>query len=361
MSFMWLLIYYVLVILLIMSYKLNDSGSLENKSEPMIYVDNVVMVLVVLSFSILCATRDINGYDSKLYINYFTKLKDIDFISIEGSYRIGFEYVSKILVWVTNNNYKWIFGIMAAINCVIVYFATKKNIITKVYGYIVYLSFLGLYYSFIVLRQGFAIGLVILAYSYFKESKVKFIICAILAVLFHESALIVLVAYLIFSKELRINKQLCYCLLTTFLILYNTKVTNLLIQPFFSAIHGIFPYVVFYKYVLYYKDVVLTNDVSLFHLFCYGLTFWLIYKSRERKSVYNTLLVYNLIGLGLLSLFSGTTAIIRLTDYLTASTYVFLVPEAFETEKYKEELIVLIALAMIFFYVRIIVSYVPFY
>ena len=361
MSLMWLLIYYSIIVLLLLSYKMSTRQIPIENSTHRLDVYEICAVFAIISLSILCATRDINSYDSKNYSEYFYRFKSINFFLIEGSYRIGFEYLSKTLAWLTNYNYKLIFGIIAFFNTLVVYYVTNKNKNLKIYGFITYLSFLGIYYNCIVLRQGLAISFIILAYSNFKNSRIKFIIYTILAVLFHESAIIVLIIFLIINKDIRINKKACYILLTIFIFLYVSKITNLLIEPVFTAINNILPQDIFYKYIIYVKDINLIEEVSIFYLCCFVLTLWLVYKSTLKSSTYNALLVFNIIGLGFLSLFSGTSTIIRITDYLTATTYIFLVPEAFANEEYKDVFIGVIFSGLTFFYVRMVLNLVTFY
>ena len=312
-------------------------------------IDNLMFlasIVLVIMFSILCGTRDIKVYDTIPYINYFNKIHNVPFNIVDREYRIGFEYLTKLIIVFVGDNYRAYFTIIAMINCFIVLYSVYDLKDIFPYSFIIYIFFIGFYYDYIVIRQSLAISFVILAYSKYLRKKNSWIIYLLISLLFHESSLIV-IAIMVLSRLFKKKKGM-YMLWAIALLLYLTKSADIIIEPVFSSIYNILPGI-FRKYILYFKDVDYNHKISLYYLLYFAISFVLLKLTNEKntpKTIIN-LEVLNIIGLVLLGLFSSITAIIRMCDYLIGTTYIFLIPFFIKQFKDDYKLIIIIILNML--------------
>ncbi len=343
-------------------YTINGVNDKKNVLRTVTHSKSMPFILTIITlFALLCATRSMDSYDVQPYVNYLHIINSISLTEIDGRYGLGFETLTKILVLVIHDNYVLYFGIVAAINCVIVWRALKKIENVGVYGFILYLGFLGFYYNFIVIRQAFAISFVLLAYSSLMKLEKKWIIFLLIAILFHESAVLALVI-IFWGKYFRLSKYMLYILLGISLLFYLTKITDKFINPILGMIYGLLPVKQFYKYILYFDNVQYKHDISLLYLLYFVISFIIIYvlnkwEDNISKTIY-LLETCNVIGLFLLGFFSSLPAISRAADYLSTCTYVFLIPIIL---KYLEKrgqifVIIMLFLMIIFLYSRIILG-----
>lgn len=317
----------------------------------------MIAISIVFVFAIWCASRPIWVADSVPYINYFERL-DVStmdsFFNIDGQYRIGFEFFVKITKVLFGNNFRACFFSIAFFNMTIltiVMFKIEKG--RPLLMVSLFIATFGIYYNYMVLRQGLAISFVILAIYYIiKDKKILILVNVLIAIVcFHESAIILLlfmfpISYL---KQVPKKDNLLIILLLA-VVLYFTKVGTQFLQILVRLIieTKLLPDA-FNKYILYLEPG--KYDISIMQLINFTLTGYLIYiaypknnsnlkvnsnmqlcgtnfvisEDRPYPIYYYKLLTINVIGQLILGAFSSLIAVVRLVDYFLLTNVILLV------------------------------------
>ena len=156
--------------------------------------DNVVLtVLLVAIFSLLVAVRPLEVPDTLAYIEAYELLNVSLTDLFSHRFEVGFVSLMMFVKSVFKENYYFLFLCVAIVNCYIVFLGGKKigaeNLLLFI---IVYLSFYGVYYNFIFLREGLAFSLTLYAWAVVGESRLKAAFFILMAILFHKVAVIAL-------------------------------------------------------------------------------------------------------------------------------------------------------------------------
>lgn len=168
--------------------------------------DGKMIALIIFSLYIMIvSTRMINLVpDTKIYVLVYETLDISSFNG--GTFNVGFLLLMKICQ-LLGLHYSVFFAIIAALNYAIVYRGCRilaDNIEGQTFNYSVkkkksyycvfsaiYLPYFGFFYNCIILRQGIAMSLLILAFAFLVEKKyIYYMGTVILAILFHSSAVI---------------------------------------------------------------------------------------------------------------------------------------------------------------------------
>lgn len=157
------------------------------------------------------------GNDTSNYILFFNNMKEVPtLLNPNSRFEYGYQIYSKIIgiFW----DYQVLFIITALICIICVLYGIIKN--SKNWQYSLFL-FVGLrfYYFFLSgLRQSIAVSIIIVAYTFLKQKKIKgYILLVLLASTFHFSALIFLLAWPI-SKMKFTQKNILKILAITLII-----------------------------------------------------------------------------------------------------------------------------------------------
>lgn len=247
---------------------------------------------------VISSTRTIwYGSDVIRYINIYQDLTYIDFpslieSSIGGDMKDPVFYLSSKLISLTGANYRiW----LSVISGVFIYSVSRIIKIHSPYPFISVVALISLgYFSFSMtgLRQTIAISIILFSYSFIRERKLlQFIICVILASLFHSSALIFLISYPIsFNK---IDWKNILILVFAFLILFisptfirslislfswNDTLANYAFRETTLTLSGfIIQFFIFIFYMVFINNILTNNhkDIILFNISFVGLFFQL--------------------------------------------------------------------------------------
>ena len=243
-----------------------------------------VILLIIIALGLLCATRNINSYDTFVYVTWYKQIQSIPLLQRDGTYGILFERFAKITAKILNGDYPVFFFLVAAFNIVVVYRAIMKGKMRKdtaILSFALYMVLIGFYYSFIVLRQGLAITMVIWAYCVIDESKKKALLLCVIGALFHETAIVGIIWILLFYKtRIRIKRITAYFLLLISLFFYVSHSTTRFIIPILQALLNVLNKIdafTFHKYILYFEADALSYDVSLLYILYYLITLALVY------------------------------------------------------------------------------------
>lgn len=142
---------------------------------------------------IACIRFDV-GFD---YPTYYHAIDEV-FLPILSRFEPLSLFIALLSVWLGS---PYVFFIITS--CIIyplAFHAFKYNSVSPVISLIVYV---GLFYlsSYSVVRQAIAISICLYAYKYVRcKSFIKYVICIVLATLFHYSAIVALIIYPIFYK-----------------------------------------------------------------------------------------------------------------------------------------------------------------
>jgi len=300
----------------------------------------MVQIVVSIVIGLLCATRSVKSYDTIVYINWYEKIQNLALFNVEGTYGFLFELFAKLVARVLRAGYPMFFFLIAVFNLTTVSIAIMKEKVyknTALLSCVLYLAFIGFYYSFIVLRQGLAITMVIVAYCVLDRSRKNALLLCFLGTLFHESAWIAFFCILtLYNRDFILKRRMALFIILLAFFFYVTHFTAIFVFPILNALLNILNKIdafTFHKYILYFEENILSNKISLLYVLYYLITFGLVcfrYKNRGNKTIdlkEDFFLLINIVGLSIIGFFSAAGAIVRLTEYLVSCTYIFLIPE----------------------------------
>lgn len=350
MSIIWLLLFAMFLFsgfykICKSSYTYDCSGSISKKC----YFSNkrmLILIGLVISFSMLAATRN-DFFDSGSYKLLFDQCKNTGFIDCLNipNYEKGFVILTKLITYISND-YRFYFFIIPVFNILIIMFSLKKLRVGYLKGIIVYISTIGIYYNFIVLRQGLAISLLFLAYSFFKEKNYIISVCiCILAYYFHMSTLfvIILLGICTLIKE---NRHFLIYISALSILFY-----------LIGNMAGVLPYIL--KYVVsllpqsmskyaFYTDVI-QYDTSISIIYLFVLVYNLYYLLFNKK--FNLKIAKYIIGS---YLFFSIFAIWPVTVRFIHFSNLFYILEFNEEQKNKRLCFFVFNILHIIFYIRFI-------
>ena len=110
----------------------------------------------------------------------------------------------------------FIVALMSIIPIAVLYYKKSENVILTIALFMVVAPF-SMFFS--GLRQSIAMGIIIFAFKYIQDKKViKYIICVIIAMYFHKSAMFCLIFYPVYHAK--ITKKWLYIIIPTMIITY---------------------------------------------------------------------------------------------------------------------------------------------
>lgn len=163
----------------------------------------------------------------------------------------------------------------------------SKNVFLS---FIIYLAFD--FYSFLFsgLRQGISFGIVFFSYKYIREKKpIRFIVCVIIASLFHKSAIVFLPAYIL--SKININKKVIinYFIIMCITFIFRTSIMRFFIEFFYdnysvvtsdSYTYLLCSIVILIFGIVFYKQVLKENKLaSSYYIFIMVGILFLVFTS----------------------------------------------------------------------------------
>ena len=296
-------------------------------------------ILISIQLILILGLREITiGTDLVNYIPFYEKcIKFKELVFLSSRFEVGYILLNIVIGGISGNSYVFLF-IVAAISLIpigyIVYKYSKKPFLS----FIIYLAFD--FYSFLFsgLRQGIAFGITFFSYKYIRERKpIKFIICIVIASLFHKSAIIFLPAY--WLAKIKMSKKSIIIFVATFIITF----------LFRSQIMGIF-------IKLFSEDYSIVKTNSFTYLFCaiitlvFGIVF---YKQMIKNNKYSSqYFIFIMMSVIFLIFTSVGTNMLRISNYYYLFIILFL-PEVLDSIEDKKtelliEYIMFIALIIVF-------------
>lgn len=155
-----------------------------------------IITIVIMLIGIL--KDEYLGVDAGAYETYYfnpAKYRSWSEIILGTFSDKGFYILSKILILISDNYWVYnalIYIIIFAIEAYVIY----KNSEYPAVSYLVFVSFGFVVFNYSILRQALAISICFYAFRYVKEkSPLKFVLWTLLAMTFHQTAILFLIAY----------------------------------------------------------------------------------------------------------------------------------------------------------------------
>lgn len=203
------------------------------------------------------------------------------------------------------------------VNTIILRFI-RKNTQYSFTGVLIYYVFGYLYFNMEILRESLAISMFLIALGYFQQKKyVKYYLIAVIAFLFHSSAIILFV--LPFFSRLKLNKWtiiLLVCALSV-LFIFQDRINTLLALFYFN------------QRIENKAEMYSTYNLNVFGViinvvkFCILPLYFLFFSEQFLKYRYRfTYLILIMVGVGIVTIFIPIFA--RFTNYMTIVYVIFL-------------------------------------
>lgn len=283
------------------------------------------LVLLVFVGVILCAFRDTqNTYDTPNYVRMYLSWDVSSFSSFfkfSRDVEIGYEIISRIIKALFPGNIAIYFGTIAFIVLSLFAAAIWKLTDKRLAVFMLMYSIYGFYYSYIVLRQGIAMGIILYTVACIRKNKrfyiVKFLCGLIIAVLFHRSAIICIIMLPFLSGKIQINKLViaiifaivCACIVYRNLVLIFAKFALWVSEfPLFSSVRS--------RINTYFSTSQLDTESKFSAVL---VTFFIVGFLGKTKDVgeesWNIFMWFECIGMLIIGFLSGLDIVLRFGHY----------------------------------------------
>ena len=218
---MLLVAFYILTLLSIKKY-----GFQKVKTSKKYY-----MTIFLLLILFLVLRSDKVGIDNNNYKSIFQYCHDLNFIDVFSYERheIGYKYYNKIISLIYYN-FNFFMIITAILSMIGVYYFIKNNSKNYVYSLLIFITFNFYGFFFGIYRQVLAISILLCSLKFVKERQLKkFILTVFLASLFHKTALIFLIVYIL--PKIKINDILVrvWILLTLLFLIIKSSIIQFIL------------------------------------------------------------------------------------------------------------------------------------
>lgn len=314
------------------------------------------LILVMLFFAYLAMSRDNSIPDTSAYIFYYNYLSSIPFNLNNSSFEYGFQLLIFICGNLLNLKVNYFFLIIVLINLILVYKSIKNSVkysfetlVNRKYlmpyifvSFLMYISYYGFYYNFIVLRMGLASAAVILSWTYWEQNKLKSIILYGVALFFHTSAIFAIFGFFFLIKKTVIKKKMKFIWLILIGGIYLSRVSVLLLKviPIFAKI--------FLNNLGYYSymNQMLNGDNSISLRFVFNYILLIVFFEKINSNIFfEKILNIYMFGMSLIAILWPIIWIERITDFYVSIGYLLMLQVLGEIN-YKHNRILLITLVL---------------
>lgn len=288
-------------------------------------VSKTIIFIYSILFSLLVSTRSLDVPDTLAYYKYYMDIPmRFDYLlSMESGFGVGYTLINYLTKLFFIGEYRAVFFIIAFINYWSTYFGLKlifkkeNNLI--LFCLIMFISFFGLYYSAMVLRQGLVFSILIVSLGLLINKKIiASLLLGFISVFFHSSGFLVLLILAIY-KILPIFKKQTYLIILILLgFIYYSRVSLLLNSEEIIRLISRIP---FFDYSRYYYliDYNQLNSNWYLYLLLSGISiaFFIEDKNKLIKRIFNLFII----GLLLMTIFRGISILERVTDYFVLFSF----------------------------------------
>lgn len=293
-----------------------------------------------LILSLIFSLRDVTKTaDTAEYVSIFIRANISQglFTRIER-YEPGYCAFNRLIKLATND-YRVLFFLISIITYVLFYrfirkeingFNISSNCMTEntdlpLTFLLLYTSYYGLLYNSIVMRACIAICLIYLSASCFQEKRNFWgVVLIVIAISFHQTAVLALPILLIYLFDFRIKKRTAMIITITLLFLYIIGIANIttkFVSNVVSYLYTRFPN----SSLLWWSSLSITgkstlnSEISLYRLYSFILLLILMIQNDGDDYVDKNVTIA-IIGMGILTLFGNLELMIRLAEYYMIAT-----------------------------------------
>lgn len=194
-----------------------------------------IILIILLSLRNIKVGVDLTSYKHFFYL--ISKLSFNNVLELSDKGEVLYYLLNKVVALITNNNYQIFLSVVAILSILpifVLYYKKSSNALLTIALFITIAPF-SMFFS--GLRQSIAMGIVILSFNFIQDKKIfKYLLCILIAYLFHHSALFCILLYPLYN--LKITKNWLYFLvpIILFIFIFKTQVFNFLIQ--FSGLYS---------------------------------------------------------------------------------------------------------------------------
>lgn len=280
--------------------------------------------LMFILFTTISLRNKICFLDTFSYVEDYDLLGSISFANIPNYWikDVFFWYIAKIIHSLSNGSYTIWFSFLALCYVIPFYFLLKTYSKDKSISLILFCCLGFALFTMTGLRQTMAMGCTMAALYFLLQSKTKgFIICVILGSLFHITAIVFLILFLIYKVPIRKKTLILFTLLCVIV---------------YSLIIKFIPYIILYEFdgrfeayaesssSLNYSGLLQQILIFLVAYFCLG---------KNRNTPINRILIWmSLIGIFFQSMTNLLPEMFRISMYFSIAN-LFLLADALSTNK----------------------------
>lgn len=333
---LFLLITYIILSILVLLTSVEGSVFTEDNSFKKAYSGDTSLffsILLILAFSLFCATRTIYSYDTEVYCRWFNKLMELPRLAITNEYGILFEYISKIIGYLAQGRFRIYLFLLSVLTNSAIYTIIRRNHAVPDSCFIIYIYYIAFYYNFAVIRQGLAFVFVLWAFLHW-DSKPKSIGMLLIAALIHNSAWIVVCAVVVITV-VQLNKRMLITVWIIALANYITRFSDRVLETMVVFFKDYIPKSMAARYELYFGSIASGGiNISLYYLFYFAIVLALIwftdesmhFSNNEAKNESLKMLNVGMTGIIVLSLGASFSVITRISDYFILPCIVMMLP-----------------------------------
>lgn len=202
------MLFYLLIMILIAVLSINNN-----------YKKIKTYTIILVLFSLMAFKSENIGNDTKSYIEFFYRLQNTNSLLDEFSrFEVGYQVYVKIIGLIFTD-VQWLFIITAIICTGCLLYTIKKLSLNHLYSLFLFIGLRFFYFFMSGLRQSIAVSIILVAFTYFIDKKMKyFYLLVFLASFFHFSALIFLITP--YLAKVKVNKNLIIKFLLVMLALF---------------------------------------------------------------------------------------------------------------------------------------------
>ena len=308
------------------------------------YASKIISVLFVIGYLILVYIRPYFFRDTYYYEMVYNRptwelLHNINLLAKEPITKMEYGFLLIMNLFRSINVSFRLFSVLLSLFMVIVFYKFSQYLSRKINGlnffdsrfnhfplfFGIYISYIGTFYSFVAIRSGLSLAILLIASYYAMEKKfVRTVIAFIIAFSIQRFAILIVVPIIIilfWDKKLE-QKRFKY----VWIVLGALIIASYFFQNFvFSRIWERTSLVLSGFYDLNTDKQQNTSITRLIHYISYWISGYLIYKEKSKDTLSNKISIIYIIGLGMCVLFSGYTSAYRIIDYM----YMFMIPLSF--------------------------------
>lgn len=282
------------------------------------------VVLVTVQLILVLALRYVTvGVDVSRYVAYFQTMpyySSLDALLISSRYELCYKLFNKFISFFTMNEQIFL-SFVAIVSMVPVGRFIYKYSKMPLLSFALYIAFGYYSFNFSGLRQAMAFAITLSSYDYIRERKLsKFIICIILASLFHKSAFSFLPAY--FITNLKLNKATVGIImsLNMLLFLFRKQILTFVISTIYSSYHLV-------------ESTSFSWMTLCLVILLFGAIFYKDMMAVSEKN--NALYVFLTVGVSVMLYASVGTNVMRVANYYYIFVILF-IPEVMSSVKNKQ-------------------------